>query len=85
MQGTHLLTVYVPQQGLVQVQAEVDHKENEIVVAPLTVGWAGHNIAILNNIAVGLCLRNNLRNLAQARRQSYAQPREALALIVAVQ
>lgn len=32
--GTHLLTVYVPKQGLVLVQAQVDHKENEIVVAP---------------------------------------------------
>jgi hypothetical protein len=32
--GTHLLTVYVPQQGLALVQAQVDHKENEIVVAP---------------------------------------------------
>ncbi len=33
-QGTHLLTVYVPKQGLALVQAQVDHKENEIVVAP---------------------------------------------------
>lgn len=33
-QGTHLLTVYVPNQGLALVQAQVDHKENEIVVAP---------------------------------------------------
>jgi predicted transposase YbfD/YdcC len=32
--GMHLLTVYVPQQGLALVQAQVDHKENEIVVAP---------------------------------------------------
>ena len=32
--GTHLLTVYVPEQGLALVQAQVDHKENEIVVAP---------------------------------------------------
>jgi predicted transposase YbfD/YdcC len=32
--GVHLLTVYVPQQGLALVQAQVDHKENEIVVAP---------------------------------------------------
>ncbi len=32
--GTHLLTVYVPQQGLALVQAQVDQKENEIVVAP---------------------------------------------------
>lgn len=32
--GVHLLTVYVPQQGLALVQAQVDQKENEIVVAP---------------------------------------------------
>jgi predicted transposase YbfD/YdcC len=32
--GTHLLTVYVPKQGLALVQAQVEHKENEIVVAP---------------------------------------------------
>ncbi len=34
LRGTHLLTVYVPEQGLALVQAQVDHKENEIVVAP---------------------------------------------------
>jgi predicted transposase YbfD/YdcC len=34
LRGTHLLTVYVPRQGLVLVQAQVDQKENEIVVAP---------------------------------------------------
>ena len=34
LRGTHLLTVYVPSQGLVLVQAQVDRKENEIVVAP---------------------------------------------------
>jgi predicted transposase YbfD/YdcC len=33
-QGVHLLAVYVPRQGLVLVQAEVERKENEIVVAP---------------------------------------------------
>lgn len=32
--GTHLLAIYVPQQGLVLAEAEVDRKENEIVVAP---------------------------------------------------
>ena len=32
--GAHLLTVYVPEQGLALVQAQVDQKENEIVVAP---------------------------------------------------
>lgn len=34
LRGTHLLSVYVPSQGLVLVQAQVDRKENEIVVAP---------------------------------------------------
>jgi predicted transposase YbfD/YdcC len=33
-QGTHLLSVYAPSQGLVLVEAEVGPKENEIVVAP---------------------------------------------------
>jgi predicted transposase YbfD/YdcC len=32
--GTHLLSVYTPEQGLVVAEAEVDRKENEIVVAP---------------------------------------------------
>lgn len=32
--GTHLLAIYVPEQGLVLAEAEVDRKENEIVVAP---------------------------------------------------
>jgi predicted transposase YbfD/YdcC len=32
--GTHLLSIYLPHQGLVLAQAEVDRKENEIVVAP---------------------------------------------------
>jgi hypothetical protein len=32
--GTHLLSIFVPGQGLVLVEAEVDRKENEIVVAP---------------------------------------------------
>ena len=34
LRGTHILTVYAPRQGLVLVQAQVDQKENEIVVAP---------------------------------------------------
>lgn len=32
--GTHLLSLYVPEQGLVLMEAQVDQKENEIVVAP---------------------------------------------------
>jgi predicted transposase YbfD/YdcC len=35
--GVHLLAVYVPGQGLVLAQAEVDQKENEIVIAPKIV------------------------------------------------
>jgi predicted transposase YbfD/YdcC len=34
MRGTHLLSLYVPSQGLVLMEAKVDQKENEIVVAP---------------------------------------------------
>ena len=33
-QGTHLLSIFVPKLGLVLAEARVDHKENEIVVAP---------------------------------------------------
>lgn len=33
-QGTHLLAIYVPAQGLVLAEAQVDRKDNEIVVAP---------------------------------------------------
>lgn len=32
--GTHMLSIYVPEQGLVLAEAEVDRKENDIVVAP---------------------------------------------------
>lgn len=32
--GQHLLAVYLPEEGLVLIQMEVDLKENEIVVAP---------------------------------------------------
>lgn len=32
--GTHLLSIYVPAQGLVLAEVAVDRKENEIVVAP---------------------------------------------------
>jgi predicted transposase YbfD/YdcC len=47
----------------------------------LTVGSAGHNMAILNNLVLGLCLRNGFRNLASARRRFNAKPHEALQLI----
>lgn len=48
----------------------------------LTLGNAGHNMAILNNIVVGLCLRNGFDNLARARRLFCARPEEALNLII---
>jgi len=48
----------------------------------LTLGHSGHNMAILNNIVVGLCLRNGFDNLAKARRLFCAKPQEALKLIV---
>jgi len=48
----------------------------------LTVGAAGHNMAILNNLLIGLCIRNGLANIAKARRMCSAQPMFALKLIV---
>jgi len=48
----------------------------------LTVGNAGHNMAILNNLVIGLCLKKGLKNLAQARRLFCASPQKALELIV---
>jgi hypothetical protein len=38
MRGTHLLSICVPQQGVVLIEAQVDRKENEIVVAPKILG-----------------------------------------------
>lgn len=34
----------------------------------LTVGISGHVMAAVNNLVIGLCLRNGYRNLAKARR-----------------
>jgi predicted transposase YbfD/YdcC len=51
----------------------------------LTVKQAGHNMAILNNIFLGLCLHCNLKNLAQARRHFCARPDQALQLILGTQ
>ncbi len=48
----------------------------------LTIGQAGHNMAILNNLVIGLCLSHGFRNLAQARRHFSARPQEALQLIL---
>jgi predicted transposase YbfD/YdcC len=47
----------------------------------LTVGHAGHNMAILNNLVTGLCLSLGLNNLAQARRLFDAKPKQALELL----
>lgn len=44
----------------------------------LTVGSAGHNMAILNNLVIGLCLSHGFDNLAKARRFFSAQPKAAL-------
>lgn len=48
----------------------------------LTVGQAGHNMAILNNLVIGLCLCQSLHNLAQARRRFNARPQDALQLLL---
>lgn len=48
----------------------------------LTLGQAGHNMAILNNLVIGLCLSRGLHNLAQARRHFCARPQDALQLIL---
>lgn len=48
----------------------------------LTVGAAGHNMAILNNLLIGLCIRSGLANIAKARRMFCAHPKYALKLIV---
>jgi predicted transposase YbfD/YdcC len=47
----------------------------------LTVGGSGHNMAILNNLVVSLCLQAGLNNLAKARRLFIAKPNLALELI----
>jgi len=48
----------------------------------LTIGAAGHNMAILNNLLIGLCIRNGFTNIAKARRMLCAHPKYALDLIV---
>lgn len=50
----------------------------------LTVGRSGHNMAILNNLVLGLCLYHGYHNLAKARRLFNAKPEEALKLIISV-
>jgi predicted transposase YbfD/YdcC len=48
----------------------------------LTLGQAGHNMAILNNLVIGLCLSHGFQNLAHARRRFCACPQQALHLIL---
>jgi predicted transposase YbfD/YdcC len=47
----------------------------------LTVGDSGQNMAILNNLVLGLCLSSGLNNLAGARRFLDAFPARALSLL----
>lgn len=47
----------------------------------LTVGQAGHAMAIFNNLAIGLCLTHQ-QNVASARRYFDAFPRKALDLLL---
>jgi hypothetical protein len=43
---------------------------------------AAHNMAILNNLVIGLCLSNGFSNLASARRYFDAHPKAALDMLV---
>lgn len=45
------------------------------------VGHTSHNLAILNNLVISLCLPNGWKNLAKARRLFNAKPELALCLI----
>jgi len=51
----------------------------------LTVGKSGHNMAILNNLVVGLAIQSGFHNLAKARRFFSAKPKQALNLILSAQ
>ena len=46
-----------------------------------TDGKAAHNMAILNNLVIGLCSSKGLSNLASARRYFNANPKAALELL----
>jgi predicted transposase YbfD/YdcC len=59
--GTHLLAIFVPQKGLVLAQANVDQKENEIVVAPHLLRQVSLAGAIV--IADALHTQKNLCNV----------------------
>lgn len=45
------------------------------------VGHSGHNLAIINNLVISLCLSNGYNNVAKARRLFAAKPDQALNLI----
>lgn len=47
----------------------------------VTFGRSGHNLAILNNLTIGLCLRQGFTNLAKARRLFSAKPERTLELL----
>lgn len=49
IRGTHLLSIYVPEQGLVLAEIEVDRKENEIVAAPKIL----RQVALSGTIVIG--------------------------------
>jgi predicted transposase YbfD/YdcC len=51
----------------------------------LTVGNAGHNMAIFNNLVIGLAFQHGFHNLAKARRLFNAQPARALSLILSAE
>lgn len=48
----------------------------------LRIGRAAHAMAIINNLVIGLILRQGLRNVAKARRRYDAYPLEALNLLL---
>lgn len=49
----------------------------------LTIGNAGHIMATINNLVIGLYLRHHGPNVAKARRHFSAYPEEALQLLLA--
>ncbi len=59
--GLHLLAAYVPQQGVVLLQVEVDRKENEIVVAPQVL----ERLELRNRIFLGDALHTQRQLSAQ--------------------
>jgi hypothetical protein len=47
-----------------------------------STGHIGHNLAIINNLVIALCLSHDFHNVAQARRLFDAKPEMALNLIL---